>query len=109
VQKSERINIRVSEGEKAAWAEAAGGSRRVSEWLRALANAAAANDRVGPVEALDAAGLELGQSGIEKMIDEQRTPAGKVSIGKDNGTHPKCERWSHHRPGTYCAACGKTQ
>ena len=33
-----RVEIRVTDAEKAAWAEAAGGSRKVSDWLRSLAN-----------------------------------------------------------------------
>ncbi len=39
--KSKRFELRVSEHEKAAWVEAAGGTARVSAWLRSLANAAA--------------------------------------------------------------------
>lgn len=96
--KNARVEIRASETEKAAWADAAGGARRVSEWLRALANTHALpeNDLTGPVEALDAAGLELGAK------------RERVSIGK-NGPQPRCLRFMHHRPGTYCASCKKIQ
>lgn len=34
------VTLRVEDAEKALWVEAAGGSRKLSEWLRSLASAA---------------------------------------------------------------------
>jgi hypothetical protein len=86
--KSQRIEIRVSESEKAAWAQTAGGQRRVSEWLRSLANAAIAS---------------------EPLVSEPKILAEKVSVSTKHVVVPKkdCPRAHHHRPGVYCGSCGK--
>lgn len=112
MQKSNRIECRVTDLEKQDWQKAAGGSRRVSEWLRGLANAECERLR--------------SQSGIERIIEEQRTPAGRIepvpnakplivadAISKGltrEGGSPrldKCPRAHHHRPGRYCGTCKK--
>lgn len=88
MSRTARIELRATEAEKKAWADAAGGSRRVSEWLRSLANAATSQ---------------------APLIDEPKILTEKVGIG-GNGVKlpPKdCPRAHHHRPGVYCGTCGK--
>jgi len=83
--KSQRIEIRVSESEKASWAKAAGGQRRVSEWLRSLAAAAVST---------------------EPLIKEPKIQAEKTPVST-KGLVTGCARAHHHRPGVYCASCGR--
>lgn len=90
--KSARIEIRVTEGEKAAWAEAAGGPRRVSEWLRAMANTAAFKEEPTPI----------GGKGSEILVPEPK-------IREEAKATSQCPRFMHHRPGTYCGSCQKVQ
>lgn len=89
--KSARVEIRVTDLEKADWAEAAGGVRKVSEWLRALANREATSQR-------------------QKIVIPQEealvTPTGRQKIVP---APPICARAHFHRPGTYCGTCATIQ
>lgn len=113
MQHSNRINLRLTDFEKQEWAKAAGGTRKLSEWIRATCNAAAvsgalASNDVDAVEELVALGAE------------QKRQAAKVSIGGNGVLIPptstqvtpsagteECPRWMHHRKGRYCGACKK--
>lgn len=57
------VSLRVTEEERAAW-HAAAGPRRLSEWLRSLANAAAETPEAArsPGMASGAGGLQSGES-----------------------------------------------
>jgi hypothetical protein len=120
VQKSNRIECRVTDLEKADWQKAAGGSRRVSEWLRGLANAECERLRRGedehtlppdapttsaarivkPFEAPNAKPLIVADA-IEREVQVVPPPrSGKVAS-------QTCPRAHHHRPGRYCGTCKK--
>ncbi len=78
--KNRRVEIRVTEYEKATWSKAAGGTKLLSDWLRNLANVACVEvDAVGP--------------GMRPAPPRKKTP--------------ECERAHFHRPGTWCAVCDK--
>ena len=109
MQKSAKVEIRVTPAETAAWAEAAGGSRKVSAWLRALANQAAfAKKREALPEGIDPP-YEAHARALDIPVLDAVSPGevGKVSIGKTNGVTLKCPRAHHHRPGVYCGTCKK--
>jgi hypothetical protein len=117
-----RVEIRVTDAEKAAWAEAAGGSRRVSEWLRRLANERAFGGVAELADAPASSTGDLGREGsipspaTEPLLDDPVVEATKIAL-LDEGTHPReqksgkltgqCPRWPHHRKGTYCGTCKK--
>lgn len=107
--KSARVEIRVTETEKAAWAEAAGGARRVSEWLRSLANEAAFADKNREGRASSELGPADHRLVVSAPLDATAPtgPKGKVSIR--NGAKPVCPRAHFHRAGTYCGSCGTLQ
>lgn len=97
--KTDSMRLRVSPAEKQAWGQAAGGSGKISEWLRALANEAA-HDNASPLRGADRApaaeqdaSLVAGEG--SKGIPDIRRVASK-----------QCPRWMHHRAGTYCSSCG---
>jgi hypothetical protein len=114
VSKQAKVEIRLSEEEKARWVDAAGGPRKVSAWLRALANAHADPDHL---EAVVAAGAEAvarksrtplstSEAVLQKATFE--TPQHTV-LTKPVRKPEDCPRWMHHRPGTYCGTCQKVQ
>lgn len=80
--KSQRIEIRVTAFEKETWAQAAGGPRRVSEWLRALANQAASKPG-------------------DDAIPPTPPPADPPAVSS------QCPRWMYHRAGTFCGSCNQ--
>lgn len=97
--KSSRVEIRVTDLEKADWATKAGGTRRVSDWLRSLANAAPFPG--GVVEQVDTpASSTGGPSGREGS-----SPSPAIKRKPRAG----CARAHFHRPGVYCASCEKLQ
>lgn len=138
--KDTKVEIRLSFEEKQNWVRAAGGPRKVSAWARAALNLAAGNgeealeklvqagaekvleksktplstsDMIGPISALDAAGLELPAKKIPAGSSKGRTVA---SDAADGGSTPppaarskQCPRWMHHRSGVYCGTCQKVQ
>jgi hypothetical protein len=114
--KDEVVRIRCEADEKARWVEAAGGERKLSAWLRNLANLEAHPVPPRPnepllhepvVEATQEA--LLGPPQMPTLLSSH--PEGfpeKVSIGGKNGVTVPCARARFHRPGTYCASCKKT-
>lgn len=98
-RRDSKVEIRCTSEEKARWVEAAGGPRKVSDWLRRLADAAAENEPLLH-EPLIAA--------TQQALAVPEPTTGKVSIGKTNGVETKCPRSHFHRPGTYCASCKRT-
>lgn len=124
MQKSNKVEIRLTDLEKKDWQEAAGGARLVSSWVRSLANAECARLRGGQdaglevVEKLVAAGAEaverknrLPLSTANAIIPDPRP----VRVSKPSrGAKPaapassgpiKCSREQYHRTGVYCGAC----
>lgn len=105
LSKSDRINLRCSPFEKEEWGRAAGGSGKISDWLRNLANAESAR-----VAALPGAGRS-GNGYVEEKLATadgaaavvEGFPARKPDVKDPN----QCPRWFHHRSGRYCGACGK--
>ena len=83
MEKSERINLRVTPDEKKAWELEAGGPRKVSEWLRRLANNEANSDWHEP-------------SSFQKV----------KAVTAGSGKPAQCPRALYHRAGVYCKACG---
>lgn len=113
MQKSQRTELRTTELEKADWAWAAGGTRKVSDWLRGLANAECERLRLlGNITP-----VPTGTSGrASEAVASSSSPAPKVSVAggatpREAGTGskgiPPCSRERHHRPNTYCGACEK--
>lgn len=97
-----KIEVRCTPEEKAEWDKAAGGQRARSAWARrVLNNAAREGEYLKSVE-IKTAEQDASLSGYRVdtvILDEARTMP----------TPPKgqCSRWMHHRPGVYCASCGK--
>lgn len=105
-----KIEVRCTSEEKARWVEAAGGPRRVSDWIRSLANAAASSEPLLHEPVVEATKLAF-SSGEGLVPNEPIPPAPSippVSIGKTNDVHTRCPREHHHRPNTYCASCKRT-
>ncbi len=94
--KSLRVEIRVTEAEKQSWGQAAGGQRKVSEWLRSLANQAAHTTLAPPqpVPVVRPAAHPLDATSPTGAV-------GKVTI------RAACPRAHFHSPGVYCKSCGK--
>lgn len=119
MQKQAKVEIRLSQEEKDAWIEAAGGPRRVSAWARAVLNAAAHPD------ALE----EIVTAGAKVVVESQKTPlstsgmivagsskgrmADSESVGAGSTPAPavrksgECPRARFHRSGTYCGTCAR--
>lgn len=93
-----KIEVRCTPEEKAEWDKAAGGQRARSAWARRILNNAARDAKPGASAAEQDASLS-GHRVDMVILDEARTMP----------TLPKgqCSRWMHHRPGVYCASCGK--
>jgi hypothetical protein len=93
-----KIEVRCTPEEKAEWDKAAGGQRARSAWARRILNTAARDTKSGASAAEQDASLS-GRRVDMVILDEARTMP----------TPPKgqCSRWMHHRPGVYCASCGK--
>jgi hypothetical protein len=107
VQKSNRIECRVTDLEKADWQKAAGGSRRVSEWLRGLANAECERLRRGEDE--HTLPPDAPTTSAARIVKPFETPNAKPLIVADaiKQATGVCPRAHHHRPGRYCGACKK--
>lgn len=104
-QKSNKVEIRVTDLEKKDWQEAAGGARLVSSWLRGLANAECERRRRGE-DAVE----DLVAAGAQKKIEAQKTSLSTAhAIIPEKPVVPsgQCPRWMHHRSGTYCGSCKK--
>lgn len=116
-----RVELRVTDAEKAAWAEAAGGSRRVSDWLRSLANREAFADKraalpegVDPPYEQHARSLEIPVAIHAGPLDEVKidltappdAPTTSAAV-RVKPTAEQCKRWPHHRKGVYCGSCKK--
>lgn len=115
LSKSDRINLRCSPFEKLEWGKAAGGSGKISEWLRSLANQESARvnalpgsgssgngyieENLGSGTPSDAA--SAGESKARGVISGQRAASG----GGAKAPSSECLRWFHHRSGTYCSHC----
>lgn len=98
-QRSNIVKLRLTDLEKQDWQTAAGGARRLSEWVRSVCNAAC----VVPHEAA---------SMLDSAAAETVLPNAKPKLVADaieRGAQPKaqCDRWMHHRPGVYCGSCKK--
>lgn len=93
--RSNFVKLRLTDLEKAEWQKAAGGARKLSDWIRSVCNAAAVSDAV---QADD-------KERVEKLVTEtvQGYPARKPETNEPD----RCPRWMHHRPGVYCGACKK--
>lgn len=96
--KQAKVEIRCSEEEKAAWQEAAGGPRKVSAWLRALANTNADPDHL---ERIVAAGAEA----VERKNRLSLSTTGATIPATEKISSRNCPRAHTHRPSTYCGTC----
>ena len=90
------LHLRLSTHEKVLWVEAAGGSRRLSQWVRERCNAAVSeaegsgsNARVR--EASEGGPVDLAQDGVSPSVSvtAANCPAAAMS----------------HKPGTECPSC----
>lgn len=111
--KQAKVEIRCSEEEKAAWQAAAGGPRKVSAWLRALANTNADPDHLERIVAAGAEAVErknrlpLSTTGaiLPAMKDAvESLPTNKLGEPKKISAY-NCPRAHTHRKGTYCGTC----
>lgn len=107
--KQAKVEVRCTDEEKARWQEAAGGPRRVSAWLRDLANATAERHE-NPLLVVEANEPLLHEPVVEAtktaLIPDPSADAlgrGKVREKKRTG----CVRSHFHRPGVYCGTCKK--
>jgi hypothetical protein len=124
MQRSSKVEIRTTDLEKADWQKAAGGARRVSEWLRGLANAEVnrltrmSTDLPVPNEKQE---TEQIIAAVAKYPRPESKPLIVVPTEKETVTYETpqhtvvtrplenggCPRAHHHRPGRYCGTCKK--
>lgn len=118
--KTELIRVRVSATQKLDFARVAGGSGRVSEWLRSLGDAAVAvSTGAGePIAMASESSVTMvvdhtagsGSKGVPPGYSEPElmAPAQQKKI-RTSPAQRTCARERHHRKGVYCASCGKVQ
>lgn len=120
--RSNNVKLRLTDLEKADWTAAAGGTRKLSEWIRQVCNAECDSTR----EPVPNSKPLIVADAIERSVEDQAhresrslpaTDAGgdDLSSGGRDGAgsaakaagpaSEQCARWMHHRPGVYCGSC----
>jgi len=90
--RDEIVKLRVTLREKELWVSAAGGERKLSDWVRGRLNDAAEDGAVEP-----------GGHGGVVVVPMNLSPSRDVP--KPGGPPPVCARWAMHRSGEFCKAC----
>lgn len=109
-QRSNIVRLRLTDLEKADWQKAAGGERKLSEWIRGVCNAECDATR----EPVPNQKPKIVQDAIRAEAEGRATPA-SAERGRGNTSEPsqrppapsteQCPRWMHHKKGVYCGAC----
>ena len=123
--RNNRVELRLTELEKKDWSEAAGGTRKLSDWIRAQCNAAAGEQ----LRAADPMVTKpvIVEDAIRRSVEDQAhresrsLPATGAVPGADSSrpgsrgasgagasapaSSQACPREWAHRPGVYCGAC----
>jgi hypothetical protein len=120
MQRSNKVEIRLTDLEKKDWQEAAGGQRLVSSWARAVLNAECARLRAGsePQPGSRADAPEVTGGPIPAPIPNEKPLIVRAQIEQDASLATKplayganipveCPRVHHHRAGRYCGTCKK--
>lgn len=135
-QRSNIVRLRLTDLEKQDWQRAAGGARKLSEWIRSVCNtevAATLEEGVADAKSSTSGGMpaQVGTPASSvvpkpKVVEDaiERSLEGRGGELKDGGSSghtsgdetpaaaprassDQCPRWMYHRPGVYCGTCKK--
>ena len=121
-QRSNIVRLRLTDLEKQDWQRAAGGARKLSEWIRSVCNAEVAatlegrsaeslsgNAETPPASSVvpNAKPVIVGEA-IERSVQDETAQAMKpYKPVEQEASAGQCPRWMYHRPGVYCGTCKK--
>lgn len=99
--RTERVALRVSLVEKELWVRAAGGSRRLSDWIRDRLNAAVTGE-------VDVGDRRLGGDGQSLGVESTVVAANVAGELPSPVTAATCPAKENHHPGRKCLKCQTT-